>query len=264
MAFDDTVLPKSVTAEEVLSLHHWTDELFSLRLTRPAAFRFRSGEFVMIGLMNEGKPLLRAYSMASPAWDDGLDFYSIKVQDGPLTSRLQHIQEGDKVLLGKKPTGTLVLDALKPGRRLYLFSTGTGFAPFASLVREPETYEKFDEVIVTHTCRKIGDLQYSKTIVDEIADDPLVGEDAPGKLRYYATTTREDSQYMGRITDLMDSRKLFSDLSVDPLNPETDRVMICGSMAMLADTKALTESFGLEEGSNARPGDFVVEKAFAE
>ncbi|MEL6112628.1 MAG: ferredoxin--NADP reductase [Pseudomonadota bacterium] len=264
MAFDDTVLPKSVTAEEVLSLHHWTDELFSLRLTRPAAFRFRSGEFVMIGLMNEGKPLLRAYSMASPAWDDGLDFYSIKVQDGPLTSRLQHIQEGDKVLLGKKPTGTLVLDALKPGKRLYLFSTGTGFAPFASLVREPETYEKFDEVIVTHTCRKIGDLQYSKTIVDEIADDPLVGEDAPGKLRYYATTTREDSQYMGRITDLMDSRKLFSDLSVDPLNPETDRVMICGSMAMLADTKALTESFGLEEGSNARPGDFVVEKAFAE
>ncbi|MEL6507414.1 MAG: ferredoxin--NADP reductase [Pseudomonadota bacterium] len=264
MAFDDPVLPKSVTAEEVLSLHHWTDELFSLRLTRPAAFRFRSGEFVMIGLMNEGKPLLRAYSMASPAWDDGLDFYSIKVQDGPLTSRLQHIKEGDKVLLGKKPTGTLVLDALKPGKRLYLFSTGTGFAPFSSLVREPETYEKFDEVIVTHTCRKVTDLQYSKKIVDDIAEDPLVGDEAPGKLRYYATTTREESPYMGRITDLMDSRKLFSDLTVDPLNPETDRVMICGSMEMLADTKALTESFGLEEGSNARPGDFVVEKAFAE
>jgi len=264
MAFDDTVIPKSVTAEEVLSLHHWTDELFSLRLTRPASFRFRSGEFVMIGLMNDGKPLLRAYSMASPAWDDGLDFYSIKVQDGPLTSRLQHIGVGDKVLLGKKPTGTLVLDALKPGKRLYLFSTGTGFAPFASLVREPETYEKFDEVIVTHTCRKVADLQYSHKIVSEIGDDPLVGEEAPSKLRRYATTTREDSPFMGRITDLMDSRKLFSDLGVDPLNRETDRVMICGSMEMLADTKALTESFGLEEGSNARPGDFVVEKAFAE
>ncbi len=264
MAFDDMTLPKTVTAETVLSVRHWTDELFSLRLTRPAAFRFRSGEFVMLGLMVDGKPILRAYSMASPAWDDGLDFYSIKVQDGPLTSRLQHVKEGDKVLLGKKPTGTLVLDALLPGKRLYLLSTGTGFAPWASLLRDPETYDKFDQVIVTHTCRHVADLQYSKFITDGLKDDPLVGEEAPGKVTYFASTTRDEFPTMGRITDLIESHALFDHLGVEPLNRENDRVMICGSMAMLQDTKALVERFGLEEGSNARPGDFVVEKAFAD
>ena len=265
MGFDEvtTPLPNSVTGETVLAVKHWTDELFSLRLTRPAAFRFRSGEFVMLGLMVEGKPLLRAYSVASPAWDDGLDFYSIKVQDGPLTSRLQHIKEGDMVLLGKKPTGTLVLDALLPGKRLFLFSTGTGFAPWASLLRDPETYEKFDEVIVTHTCRGVGDLGYSKFIVEGLKDDPLVGEVAPGRVRYFSSTTREDYPAMGRITDLIETGDLFAHLQCDPLNPETDRVMICGSMAMINDTKALVEKAGLDEGSNARPSTFVVEKAFA-
>ena len=264
MGFDDTPLPKSVTGETVLELKHWTDELFWLRLTRPAAFRFRSGEFVMRGLMVDGKPLLRAYSVASPAWDDGLDFYSIKVQDGPLTSRLQHIKEGDQVLLGKKPTGTLVLDALRPGKRLYMFSTGTGIAPFASLIREPETYEKFDEIILTHTCRNVGDLAYGDALVASLGDDPLVGDEAPAKLRHYTSTTREPFDRMGRITNLIESRKLFDDLGVEPLNPETDRVMICGSMAMLKDTKDLCLAANMEEGSNASPGDFVVEKAFAD
>ncbi len=264
MGFDDAPLPKTVTAETVLSLKHWTDDVFSLRVTRPAAFRFRSGEFIMLGLMVDGKPLLRAYSMASPAWDDGLDFYSIKVQDGPLTSRLQHIQEGDKILLGKKPTGTLVLDALKPGKRLYLFSTGTGIAPFASLIREPETYEKFDEVILTHTCRNVADLAYGEDLVANLKDDPLVGEEAPAKLTHYTSTTREEFERMGRITTLIENGKLFQDLGVPPLNRDVDRVMICGSMAMLQDTKELCLKAGLEEGSNAAPGDFVVEKAFAD
>jgi ferredoxin--NADP+ reductase len=253
-----------VTEESVLAVRHWTDELFSFRLTRPASFRFRSGEFVMLGLMGESKPLLRAYSIASPSWDDGLDFFSIKVQDGPLTSRLQHLQVGDRVLLGKKPTGTLVLDALKPGKRLYMLSTGTGIAPFASLLREPETYEKFDEVILTHTCRSVADLGYGAAIVDSLGDDPLVGDYAPAKLTYYASVTREDFTRTGRITDLIGSGKLFADLGVPAFDKEVDRVMICGSMAMLQDTKKLVAAAGLDEGSNARPGDYVVEKAFAE
>ena len=254
-------IPKSVTEETVVAVKHWTDELFELRLTRPTSFRFRSGEFVMIGLMVDGKPLLRAYSVASPSWDEELDFYSIKVQDGPLTSRLQHVEVGGKVLLGKKPTGTLVHDALIPGKRLYLFSTGTGIAPFASVIRDPETYEKFDQVILTHTCRTVGDLAYGKHLVESLKDDPLCGEFAD-RLVHYATTTREESPKMGRITDLMESGKLFEDLGVPPLDREVDRVMICGSMAMLNDTKALCETFGLNEGSNAQPGDFVVERAF--
>ncbi|MEM8988643.1 MAG: ferredoxin--NADP reductase [Pseudomonadota bacterium] len=262
MAFDEVKLPKSVTAETVLDVHHWTDELFSFRLTRPQSFRFRSGEFIMIGLMDGPKPLLRAYSIASPAWDDGLDFYSIKVQDGPLTSRLQHIKKDEQVLLGKKPTGTLVLDALKPGARLFLLSTGTGVAPFASLLRDPETYEKFQSVVLTHTCRKVADLAYSTALVDGLKDDPLVGEIAPDRVLYYATATREDFKRQGRITDLISSGAFFSDIGIDGFNPETDRVMICGSTAMIADTQALVEAAGLDEGSNAAPGAFVIEKAF--
>lgn len=261
---DVLVLPKTVTAETVLDVHHWTDELFSFRLTRPASFRFRSGEFVMLGLMGEGKPLLRAYSIASPSWDDGLDFFSIKVPDGPLTSRLQHIKEGDTILLGRKPTGTLVLDALKPGKRLYMLSTGTGIAPFASLIREPEAYEKFDQIILTHTCRHVADLGYGRQLVDSVAQDPLVGEMVGGKLTYYATTTREDFPTKGRITDLIQNGRVFADLGIAPLNPEEDRVMICGSMAMLQDTKKIVEDLGFTEGSNACPGDFVVEKAFVD
>ncbi|MFC7292175.1 ferredoxin--NADP reductase [Hirschia litorea] len=252
------------TEETVLSVKHYTDRLFSFRLTRPDSFRFRSGEFVMIGLYKDnGKPLLRAYSIASPSWDEELEFYSIKVPDGPLTSRLQKIQPGDKVLLGRKPTGTLVHDALVPGKRLYCLSTGTGFAPFASVIRDPETYEKFDQVIVTHTCREVAELQYGKDLVEEVLNHEFLGELAQGKLVHYGSVTREDYPTKGRITDLMTSGKLYTDLGVPALNPETDRVMICGSMEMLADTKQLCLDAGLVEGSNATPAQFVIEKAFA-
>ncbi len=258
------VNPNAPTVETVLAVEHYTDRLFRFRTTRPRAFRFRSGEFVMIGLpKDDGKPLLRAYSIASPSWDEELEFYSIKVPDGPLTSRLQAIRPGDTVLLGRKPTGTLVLDALTPGKRLYMFSTGTGFAPFASLVREPETYERYDEVIVTHTCRDRAELAYSEALIAGLKDDPLVGEVASGKLRLYATTTREPSSRMGRITTLIENGRLFADLGVPPLDPSTDRAMICGSMEMIQDVKALMLAAGLVEGSNAAPASFVIEKAFA-
>ena len=256
--------PNGPTEETVLDVEHYTDKLFRFRITRPRSFRFRSGEFVMIGLPKEdGRPLLRAYSVASPAWDEELEFYSIKVPDGPLTSRLCHIQPGDKVLLGRKPTGTLVLDALLPGKRLYMFATGTGFAPFASLVRDPETYERYEEVIVTHTCREVAELAYSRNLVSELVNDPLVGEMVEGKLRLYTSCTREPHDHRGRITDLIESGKLFEDLGVSPIDPATDRAMICGSMAMTQDTKALMIKAGLTEGSNAAPAEFVIEKAFA-
>jgi len=255
-------MSSAFTTETVLSVDHYTDRLFKFRITRPQTFRFRSGEFVMIGMAGEKKPLVRAYSVASPAWDEELEFFSIKVEDGPLTSKLQKIVPGDEVVLGKKPTGTLVLDALTPAKRLYMFSTGTGFAPFASLVREPETYEKFDEVIVTHTCRLGAELEYSSEVVGALPDDPLVGEEAPQKLRYVSSCTREDHPVQGRITQLIESGDLFERLGAPKLNPETDRVMICGSQAMIADTKALVEQHGLTEGSNAKPAEFVVEKAF--
>lgn len=258
------VNPNGPTEETVLSVEHYTDRLFRFRTTRPQSFRFRSGEFVMIGLpKDDGKPLLRAYSVASPSWDEELEFYSIKVPDGPLTSRLEAIQPGDKVLLGRKPTGTLVLDALTQGKRLYMFSTGTGFAPFASLVRDPETYERHDEVIVTHTCRDVAELTYSKNLVASLKDDPLVGEMVEGKLTLYATTTREPHARMGRITTLIETGKLFTDLGVPPLDPSTDRAMMCGSMDMIQDVKALMLKANLKEGSNAAPAEFVIEKAFA-
>ncbi|MEL7487951.1 MAG: ferredoxin--NADP reductase [Pseudomonadota bacterium] len=264
MAFDDLTLPKSVTEQRVLDVRHWTDELFSFRLSRPASFRFRSGEFVMLGLMDGDRPLLRAYSIASPSWDDGLDFYSIKVPDGPLTSRLQNISEGDAVLLGKKPTGTLVLDALTPGRRLFMISTGTGFAPFASLAREPEAYEKFERLVMTHTCRNRADIAYSEQIAASLADDPLVGDIAPGRATYLSSLTREAHACEGRITDLIETGRLFDALKDAPLDPEKDRVMICGSTAMIKDVKTILEAKGFIEGSNASPASYVVEKAFAD
>lgn len=258
------VNPNAPTPQTVLSVKHYTDRLFSFRIARPASFRFRSGEFVMIGLPKEdGRPLLRAYSVASPAWDEELEFYSIKVPDGPLTSRLQNIQPGDEVLLGKKPTGTLVLDALVGGKRLYMFSTGTGFAPFASLVRDPETYSRFEDVIVTHTCRDVGELDYSKEIVAAAKADPLVGEEATKQLRLFTSCTRETYEQMGRITTLIDTGELFDKLGVPALNPETDRGMICGSMEMITDTKQRLLDADLVEGSNAAPAQFVIEKAFA-
>jgi ferredoxin/flavodoxin---NADP+ reductase len=255
-------IPTGVYAETVVSVKHYTDRLFSFRITRPQSFRFRSGEFVMIGLPNAEKPVYRAYSIASPSWDEEIEFYSIKVPDGPLTQHLQKIQPGDTVLMRQKSTGTLVNDALTPAKRLWMISTGTGIAPFASLVRDPETYEKFEEVILTHTCRDDAELDYGRELAAQLADDPLIGELVNGRFRHYCTTTRETSDHMGRITTLIEEGKLFSDLGVTPFDRETDRVMICGSMDMLKDVKELVEKAGLEEGSNAKPADFVIERAF--
>jgi ferredoxin--NADP+ reductase len=255
-------IPENVFAEKVVSVKHYTDRLFSFRITRPASFRFRSGEFVMIGLPNAEKPVYRAYSIASPSWDEEVEFFSIKVENGPLTEHLQKIAVGDVVLMRKKPTGTLVLDALTPGKRLYMFSTGTGVAPFASLVRDPETYEKFEDIILVQTCRDVGELTYITELVDNLKHDPLVGELVAGKLRLYTTTTREAFARMGRCTDLMRSGKLFDDLDLPRISPETDRAMICGSMAMLNETKEILEHFGLVEGANNAPASFVVERAF--
>ncbi|MFP4519432.1 MAG: ferredoxin--NADP reductase [Oceanicaulis sp.] len=252
----------AVSEQKVVSVRHYTDRLFAFRVTRPQSFRFRSGEFVMLGLTVDGKPLLRAYSVASPSWDEELEFFSIKVPGGPLTSRLQHIAPGDPILLGTKSVGTLVLDALTPGKRLYLLSTGTGIAPFASIIRDPETYERYEQVILTHTCREVAELEYGRELVEAVSTDPLVGEFANGKLVYYPSVTREDFARTGRITQLIDEGTIFKELGVPALNPKEDRVMICGSMEMLEDCKLRCERAGLTEGSNARPAEYVIEKAF--
>ncbi|RBI70800.1 ferredoxin--NADP reductase [Roseovarius sp. TE539] len=265
--------PTLPDAQEVTQVKHYTDRLFSFRVTRPQSLRFRSGEFVMLGLMGDldpktgkQKPLLRAYSIASPSWDDELEFYSIKVQDGPLTSKLQHIEPGDQIILRPKPVGTLVHDALLPGKRIWFFATGTGIAPFASLLRDPQTYEDYEEIIVTHTCREVGELQYGQDIIEGIRSDELleelIGEDFHEKLRYYPTTTREESPKMGRITDLMRSGEVFEDLEVKPLSPETDRAMVCGNLAFNLEIKEMLEEYGLREGANSAPREYVVEKAF--
>lgn len=250
-------------AQRVTEVRHWTDRLFSFRVTRPQSLRFRSGEFVMIGLLGDnGKPLLRAYSIASPSWDDGLEFYSIKVPDGPLTSRLQHIAIGDEIILRPKPVGTLVHDALLPGKRLWFLATGTGIAPFASLMRDPETYEKYDQVIMMHTCREVAELEYGRQLVEALKEDELIGEMAADKLLYYPTTTREPSAHMGRVTDNLSSGKVFADLGLPPMDPASDRAMVCGSLAFNVDVKAILEGFGLREGANSDPREYVVEKAF--
>ncbi|MDJ0629129.1 MAG: ferredoxin--NADP reductase [Rhodobacter sp.] len=260
-------------AQTVTEVQHYTDRLFRFRTTRPASLRFRSGEFVMIGLMDDPdpvtgkqKPLLRAYSIASPAWDDELEFYSIKVQDGPLTSKLQHIRPGDQVILRPKPVGTLVHDALLPGKRLWFFATGTGIAPFASLLREPQTYEDYDQVILTHTCRDVAELKYGEELIDGIRTDELlaelIGDGFADKLVYYPTTTREQSRKMGRITDLIKDGTVFEDLGLERISPETDRAMVCGSIGLNMDMKEILEGFGLREGANSEPAEYVVEKAF--
>ena len=253
--------------ETVLWVKHWTDQYFSFGITRPPSFRFRSGEFVMIGLPSEvegGKPILRAYSIASPAWAEEIEFFSIKVQDGPLTSRLQKIEVGDQILLAKKPTGTLVLDALKPGKRLWLIGTGTGLAPWLSVARDPDAYERFEKVIVTHTVRGVEDLAYKDFFETELPNDDILGELVAPAMVYYPTGTREAFRNEGRITDRINSGVVFKDLGLDQakFNPEEDRVMLCGSMAMIKETAALLEAHGLVEGSNAEPGDFVLERAF--
>ncbi len=250
---------------EVLWARHWTDQLFSFGVKRPEDFRFRSGEFVMIGLpgVDSPKPVLRAYSIASPFWAEELEFFSIKVPDGPLTSRLQKIEAGDTVLMGKKPTGTLVLDALTGGERLWLIGTGTGLAPWLSVAREPETYSRFKEVIVCHTVRNVQDLAYRDFFTKGIHDDPLIGDEAKAQLKYYPTVTREKFETPGRITDRIKSGDLFADLQLPiGFSPNTDRVMLCGSMAMIKETAELLESYGMKEGSNAEPGDYVLERAF--
>jgi ferredoxin--NADP+ reductase len=252
--------------ETVTWVHHWTDRLFSFRITRPASFRFRSGEFVMIGLpdIDGNKPILRAYSVASPSFAEELEFLSIKVPSGPLTSKLQAIQPGDKILLGKKPTGTLVLDALTAGKRLFLIGTGTGLAPFLSVARDPDAYERFERVVVTHTVRETQELAYRQLLEADIFADELVGEHAQQKLTYYPTVTRAPFFREGRITARIESGAFFKDLAMpeNRFDPASDRVMLCGSMAMNKDVAAILDSHGLREGSNSQPGEYVIERAF--
>jgi ferredoxin--NADP+ reductase len=250
--------------ERVISVKHWTDRLFSFRTTRNPSLRFRSGQFVMMGLASEGKPLLRAYSLASAPYEDGLEFFSIKVPDGPLTSRLQHLNAGDEVLVGRKPTGTLLLDNLRDGRNLFLLATGTGLAPYLSLVKDPETYERFERVILVHGVRFVKDLAYSDYLTRDLPNDELIGEMAAAQLTYYPTVTREPFRHNGRISTLLDSGKLHADLGLPGFDPAADRFMLCGSEAMIADLKAIFVARGLHEGNTGEPGDFVIEKAFVE
>ena len=250
--------------ETVLSVHHWTDRLFSFTTTRDMGLRFSNGHFTMIGLTVNNKPLLRAYSIVSPNYEEHLEFLSIKVPDGPLTSRLQHIQVGDSIIVGRKPTGTLLIDYLLPGKNLYMLSTGTGMAPFLSVLRDPETYERFEKVILVHGVRQVNELAYHDYLTQELPQHELLGEMVSSQFLYYPTVTREPYQHMGRITDLMESGQLFADLGLPALDPTQDRVMICGSPQMLKDLKSLLEQRGFQEGSTTRPGDFVIERAFAD
>ncbi|NRR32531.1 ferredoxin--NADP reductase [Oxalobacteraceae bacterium] len=254
----------NLNEERVLSVHHWTDRLFSFTTTRDTSLRFSNGHFTMIGLKVDGKPLLRAYSICSANYEDHLEFLSIKVPEGPLTSRLQHIKVGDTVIVGRKPTGTLVADYLLPGKRLYLLSTGTGLAPFMSIVRDPEIYDKFEQIILVHGVRQVDELAYHDLLVEHLPAHEFLGELVTSKLRYYPTVTRESYRNTGRVTDLISSGKLFEDLGVPPLNPEEDRMMICGSAEMLRDLKIMFEERGFKEGNTSIPGDFVIERAFAE
>jgi ferredoxin--NADP+ reductase len=254
----------ALNREQVLSVRHWTDTLFSFTTTRDPGFRFQSGQFAMMGLEVDGRPLLRAYSMASAHYEDNLEFFSIKVPDGPLTSRLQKIREGDTILVGRKATGTLILDNLLPGSRLLLLSTGTGLAPFVSLVKDPEVYERYKSIVLVHGCRQVSELAYGEEVVERLRKDEIFGEMLDGKLHYYPTVTREPFRNRGRITDLISTGKLFDDIAQDRLSVETDRAMLCGSPAMLEDLRVMFEAEGFSEGNHSEPGHFVVEKAFVE
>ena len=250
--------------ERVLSVHHWTDKLFTFTTTRDPALRFSNGHFTMIGLRVNGKPLLRAYSIVSANYEEHLEFLSIKVPDGPLTSKLQHIQVGDTVIVGKKPTGTLVCDYLIPGKRLYLLATGTGLAPFMSIVRDPDTYERFEQVILVHGVRTKDELAYHDLVTEHLPAHEFLGDVIGKQLLYYPTVTREAYKNMGRVTGLIESGKLFEDLGLPALDAADDRVMICGSPGMLRDLKHLLEARGFKEGNTSTPGAFVIERAFAE
>lgn len=251
--------------ETVTSVHHWTDRLFSFKTTRDQSLRFSNGHFTMIGLRQDnGKPLLRAYSIVSANYEDHLEFLSIKVPDGPLTSQLQHIQVGDKIVVGKKPTGTLLIDYLLPAKTLYLFGTGTGLAPFLSVVRDPATYEKFEKVVLVHGVREAAELAYLDYISIELPNHEFLGEMIQEQLLYYPTVTREPFKNRGRITDLIEAGRLEADLGMPRLDPATDRAMLCGSPAMLKDLKKLLEDRNFLEGNTTKQGDFVVERAFVE
>jgi len=250
--------------ERVLTVHHWTDRLFTFTTTRDPALRFNNGHFTMIGLRVNDKPLLRAYSIASANYEDHLEFLSIKVEEGPLTSRLQHIQVGDTVIVGRKPTGTLVVDYLLPGKRLYMLSTGTGLAPFMSIVRDPSVYERFEQIVLVHGVRQVEELAYHDFLVEHLPGHEFLGDMVSSQLRYYPTVTRETYRNMGRIPELIESGKLAADLDLPALDPADDRVMICGSPGMLRDLKHLLERRGFKEGNTSTPGDFVIERAFAE
>lgn len=250
--------------ETVLSVHHWNDTLFSFTTTRNPSLRFKTGQFVMIGLEVAGKPLMRAYSVVSAHYEDHLEFYSIKVPDGPLTSRLQHLQVGDTLLVSRKPTGSLIIDNLKPGKNLYLLSTGTGLAPFMSVVRDPEFYEAFDKIILTHGVRWKSELGYFEHITEDLPEHEHFGELVKDKLIYYPTVTREDFDNQGRLTDLIENGKLFEDIGLPSFDPAVDRVMICGSPSMLKDLVEILEKRGFVEGTSHAPGDYVIERAFVE
>ena len=255
----------ALNVERVLRVHHWNDTLFSFATTRDPALRFENGQFVMLGLEIDGRPLLRAYSIASANHEEYLEFFSIKVQDGPLTSRLQHLQPGEKVFVSRKPTGSLLLDDLLPGRRLFLFSTGTGLAPFMSLVKDPMLYERFEKIFLVHGVRMISELAYEQYIRCELPQHELLGESIKNQLVYYPTVTREPFRNRGRLTDLIDCNKLFDDLCVPPLDVSTDRAMLCGSPSMLKDTCGLLDARGFKiSASIGEPGDYVIERAFVE
>ena len=248
----------------VLTVHHWTDRLFSFTTTRDPGFRYQSGQFAMIGLMVDGRPLLRAYSMVSPHYEETLEFLSIKVPDGPLTSRLQHIQVGDAVLVGRKASGTLLTQNLTPGRHLYLLSTGTGLAPFMSVVRDPDVYELFDKIVLVHGCRQVNELAYEHLITHELPRNEWFGEQARAKLLYYPTVTREAFRHQGRIPTLLETGRLPHDLGLPPLSAKDDRFMLCGSPEMLRDTRDLLDKLGLHEGNMSQPGQYVIERAFVD
>ena len=255
----------NLSTERVLSVQHWNDTLFSFKTTRDQGLRFENGQFVMIGLHVNERPLLRAYSIASANYEEHLEFFSIKVENGPLTSRLQHLREGDEILVSRKPTGTLVLNDLRPGKNLYLLSTGTGLAPFMSVIQDPEAYERFEKIILVHGVRSVSELAYADYIAQELPENEFFGKEVRDKLVYYPTVTREPFRNQGRLTDLIESGKLFADIGLPPLDPEHDRAMLCGSPAMLADTAALLDRLGFEVSPRiGEPGDYVIERAFVE
>jgi ferredoxin--NADP+ reductase len=255
----------SLATETVLDVHHWNDTLFSFRTTRNPGLRFVNGQFVMIGLEGEERPLIRAYSIASPNYEEHLEFFSIKVPNGPLTSRLQHLRPGDPIVVSRKPTGTLVLHDLLPGKHLYLLSTGTGLAPFMSVIQDPETYERFEKVVLIHGVRHVSELAYADFITEALPRNEFFGEEVRTKLIYYPTVTREPFRNQGRLTDLIASGKLFADIGLPPLDPAVDRAMICGSPAMLKDSCALLDARGFRISPHiGTPGDYVIERAFVE